>query len=118
MNRKTQPRHWGGYAEVAYALSTPERPIYRQQVYMWWSRRERNQFPDRLLIAELSPEDRQAIIKFTDAELVRLPKEVQAKILERHVFDLDTVAEWYRTYVPSVGGRPYKQQRHDVRKAG
>lgn len=42
----TGPNH-GGFSAVARALSTDEKPVTRQRVYMWYKRRERNGFPER-----------------------------------------------------------------------
>jgi hypothetical protein len=41
---------FGGFTDVATALTavTPERPVTRQLVYVWWRRRETTGFPDRV----------------------------------------------------------------------
>ena len=41
-------RRMGGFTTVANELTeTMGKQVTRQGVYMWWSRRDRNQFPDR-----------------------------------------------------------------------
>lgn len=77
------PRH-AGFQGVAEALSTEARHVSRQQVYVWWTRRERNGFPDRI----------------NEAGTPR--------------FDLAAVREWYANYVPDRGGRPRKDDASDV----
>lgn len=68
-----------GFQGVADALSTESRPISRQQVYVWWTRRARNGFPDRHTI---------------DGHDVFLRSEILA---------------WWGQYVPNRGGRPRKE---------
>lgn len=78
----------GGISDVARELSTPQRPVSRQQVYIWWVRRTRNLFPDQI-----------------DGDFGRFGG---------LRFDLDAVARWYTTYIPGVGGRPKKNRSDDV----
>lgn len=50
--------------------------VSRQQVYAWWSRRERNGFP------------------------------AGRTTQRGQTFDFDEVLAWHKAYVPSRGGRP------------
>lgn len=54
--------------------------VSRQQIWAWYSRRDRNGFP-----AELR-EDARGLL-----------------------FDLDEVIRWHEGYVPQTGGRPRKE---------
>lgn len=67
-----------GLTELAKMLSTPERPVYRQTVYMWSKRRDRNGFPN-----PVRNRDRRGV-KYDPAQ----------------------VKAWFEHYRPSVGGRP------------
>lgn len=80
--KSPQPGEYGGLTDVARALNDDDwrRGISRQNVYMWWRRRETNGFPDR--------------------------HQVPARYgRERGVFKISEVRDWYETYVPSPGGR-------------
>lgn len=70
-----------GVTELAKLLSTPSRPVSRQQVYMWARRRRANGFPPPVKLA------RHQVRTFA-------------------LYDPVAVADWYANYVPSAGGRP------------
>lgn len=78
MTQQDNTPRTGGWTEVARALSTPAQTVSRQRVYAWWSRRDRNGFPESL------------------------PLGVKRR------FNIAEVVEWYARYRPSVGGRPRK----------
>lgn len=81
-HKSPQPGEYGGLTEVARVLNGDgdRRDISRQNVYMWWRRRETNGFPERH----------------------RVPARYGR---ERGVFKISEVLAWYETYVPSPGGR-------------
>lgn len=86
-----EPGKYGGFTDVARALSgdDPDDPhVSRQGVYMWWSRRDRNGFPDPYTIQIMTKKGRKR---------------------RKLVFDIDEVRDWYQAYTPSLGGR----KRHD-----
>jgi hypothetical protein len=78
---------FGGYTVVARALTaafpnTQERGLKaftRQQVHVWWLRRDRNGFPGKY------------------------PKVVNG--VKKELFRVSEVVNWYGGYVPSTGGR-------------
>lgn len=88
MTEANSTPRYGGISDIARELSTSQRQVSRQQVYIWWVRRHRNSFPDQV-------ED-----EFGRFGGLR--------------FDLDAVATWYKTYTPGIGGRPRKQQGTDT----
>lgn len=67
---------YGGFADVARKLGTS-----RQQVYVWWRRRDRNSFPDRHEV-KAGPKSGKKLFKISD------------------------VLAWHDIYVPNKGGRP------------
>ena len=73
-----------GYTVLARELEHrfPERTlrVTRQQVHMWSTRRDQNNFPQQYRVATLS-----------------------GKI--KNLYKIEEVVDWYRTYVPSRGGR-------------
>lgn len=80
-------RLYGGFADAALHLTlASRRMVSRQLVYRWWTKREKNGFPDAVNVA--------------------LPGGTTAEM-----FDLIQVAAWYDTYVPAKGGRPRKTER-------
>lgn len=83
MTQQDSTSRTGGWTEVARALSTPAQTVSRQRVYAWWSRRDRNGFPESVAVTG------------TDRMIRR--------------FNIAEVAEWYAQYRPSVGGRPRRQ---------
>lgn len=76
---------YGGYTVVARKLAEvypdADRNFTRQQIHVWWNRRERNGFPDQLLV-----------------------KVANGKV--KKLFRVSDVVAWFATYTPSVGGRP------------
>lgn len=69
-------RRVGGFTTVANELTAIKgKTVTRQGVYMWWRRRDRNQFPERHPIPSLS------------SDRVRM------------LFDIDEVTEWYQWYM-------------------
>lgn len=70
---------YGGFTDVAKMLG-----VTRQQVYIWWKRRNRNSFPDRYDVL------------------------VPSKGKSAKMFVMTEVASWHSTYVPAQGGRPPK----------
>ncbi len=78
---------FGGYTVVARALAVayPEpskkglKAFTRQQVHVWWLRRDRNGFPGKY------------------------PKIVNGS--KKELFRVSEVVAWYSGYVPSAGGR-------------
>lgn len=75
---------FGGYTVVARALSDAYkqwRPdgFRRQQIHVWWVRRDRNGFPDK-----------QSVV-------------VNGK--RKELFDVSEVLSWFAGYTPSTGGR-------------
>lgn len=80
---ESAPRY-GGYTVVARVMSdvySEWRPdgYRRQQVHMWWVRRERNGFPEKHQVS------------------------VNGKL--RDLLDVREVIDWFEGYVPSRGGR-------------
>jgi hypothetical protein len=80
-------KEFGGYTDVAKALAiafpNPQerglKAFTRQQVHVWWLRRERNLFPGKY------------------------PRVVNG--VKKELFRVSEVVDWYRGYVPSTGGR-------------
>jgi len=72
----------GGFTVVASYLETlyPERRFSRQAVYMWWSRRDHNGFPEGWPTRQPPSKRRQ------------------------RAFNLDEVAAWYEAYTPTRRG--------------
>jgi len=63
------PGH-GGYTDVARALTevTPDQPVTRQLVYVWWKRRQTTGFPDFKEVKTTNGETR---------ELINIPEAVE-----------------------------------------
>lgn len=75
---------FGGYSVVARVMSEVYREwrpdgYRRQQVHMWWVRRNRNGFPEK--------------------------HEVNLKGRSRMLLSVPEVLDWFEGYVPSTGGR-------------
>lgn len=81
------PQEFGGYTVVARALTdafpNPQerglKAFTRQQVHVWWLRRDRNGFPGKY------------------------PKVVNGS--KKELFRVSEVVNWYVGYEPSTGGR-------------
>lgn len=99
MDREEQ---YGGWQEVATHLTALfHRPISRQQVYMWWSRREHNGFPEAHHSGQESKQVTVGSYEHT---------------YQKHLFDLDEVTQWYATYKPNTGVRDDTQPHYASRK--
>jgi len=77
--------HYGGFTDAARMLDerAPRldgKPHTRQQVWVWYSRRKNNGFPERY--------------------------EITIEGEKRYLFALRDIYTWYLHYRPSQGGRP------------